>query len=94
MEVLYDSVFSLHFYKPKYVIDPRVNIGSCVVWWLRLPACCAEGPGYEPQVVALDFSKLTSVSSLSIAFSIKLEGCLCSVFYAEASKRPWTSLNE
>ena len=34
------------------------------------------------------------LSSLSIAHNIKLEGALYSVFCAEASKRPWTSLNE
>ena len=34
------------------------------------------------------------LSSLSIACDIKLEGALYSVFYAEASKRPWASRNE
>ena len=31
---------------------------------------------------------------LLIACDVKLEGALYSMFYAEASKRPWTSLNE
>ena len=31
--------------------------------------------------------------SLSIAYDIKLEGALCSVFYAGTSTRPWTFLN-
>ena len=37
---------------------------------------------------------LLKLSRLSIASDVKLEGALYSVFCAEASKRPWTSLNE
>ena len=64
----------------------------------RTPACCTEGHGFKPQVGSLRTFNIgfhqQKLSSLSIACDIKLEGALYSVFYAEASKRPWTSLNE
>ena len=44
----------------------------------------SSGPKFKPQFW----------NFLSIACDVKLEGALYSVFYAEASKRPWTSLNE
>ena len=63
----------------------------------RMLACCAEG-GFKPWMGNLRIFNIIfhqqKLSSLSIAYDIKLEGALCSVFYAEASKRPWTSLNE
>ena len=59
--------------------------------------CCAEGLGSNPRVGSprifkIDFHQ-QKLSSLLIACDAKLEGALYSVFYAEASKRPWTSLN-
>ena len=47
----------------------------------------------SPRIFEINFH-LQKLSNLSIACDIKLEGALYSVFYAEASKRPWTSLNE
>ena len=47
----------------------------------------------EPEIFNTVFHQ-QKLSSLSIACGVKLEGALYSVFYAEASKRPWTSLNE
>ena len=46
-------------------------------------ALCARGRGFESR-------SGHSLSRLSIACDIKLEGALYSVFYAEASKRPHT----
>ena len=64
---------------------------------VRTPACCAEdggsNPGKEPKIFNIVFHQ-QKLSSLWIACDIKLEGALYSVFYAEASKRPWTSLDE
>ena len=58
----------------------------------------AEGPGLKTWVVSqrvfkMDFHQ-QKLSSLSIACNVKLEGALYSVFYAEASKRHWTSRNK
>ena len=47
----------------------------------------------SPRIFKIDFRQ-QKLSSLSIACDIKLEGALYSVFYSEASERPWTSLNE
>ena len=43
----------------------------------------------SPRILKIDFHQ-QKLSSLLIACNIKLEGALYSVFYAEASKRPWT----
>ena len=56
-------------------------------------------PGFKPRVGSPKIFKIgfhqQKISILLIACDIKLhvEGALYSVFYAEASKRPWTSLN-
>ena len=47
----------------------------------------------EPRIFNTVFHQ-QKLSSLSIAHNIKLEGALYSVFYAEASERLSTSLNE
>ena len=62
----------------------------------RLPATLEAGvqtQGGEPEIFNTGFHQ-QKLSSLSIACDVKLGGALYSVFYAEASKRPWTSLNE
>ena len=77
------------------MIKLKSNITPLVV---MIPACCAEGLGLKPRegsprIFKIDFHQ-QKLSSLSIARDIKLEDALYSVFCAEASKRPWTSLNE
>ena len=62
-----------------------------------MPACYTEGPGFKPLlgspiIFKIDFHQ-HKLSSLFIARNIRQEGALCSVFCADASKRPWTSLN-
>ena len=47
----------------------------------------------SPRIFKIGFH-LHKLHSLSIICDVKLEGALYSVFYAEASKRLWTSLNE
>ena len=73
----------------------------------RIPTCCIEDPSFEPaalkvvssspRCIAQEFSKSDfhqkKLSSLSITYNIKWEGALYSVFCAEASKTPSTSLN-
>ena len=67
--------------------------GLVVVRWpVGLRAGFKPGAG-SPRIFNTIFHQ-QKLSSLSIACNIKLEGALYSVFYAEASKRPWTSLNE
>ena len=55
------------------------------------------GPWFEPWVGSPRIFKVNfhqhTLSNLLIASYVNLEGSLYSVFYAEASKRPWTSLN-
>ena len=64
----------------------------------RMPACCAEGPGFEPRVGSPTIFKMDfhqqKLSSLSIAYDIKVEDAFYSVFYAQAGEKPGTSLNE
>ena len=64
----------------------------------RRLACCVEGPGFEPGVGSSIMYKISfhqqKHSNLSIAFNIKLEVALYSVFCAYESERPWSSLNE
>ena len=48
-----------------------------------------QTPGGEPKIFNIVFHQ-QKLSSLSITLDVKLEGALYSVFYAEASKRPWT----
>ena len=50
--------------------------------------------GLNPGPGAQEFSKLIVISCLSIACDLKLESALYLVFYAKASERSWTSLNE
>ena len=64
----------------------------------ELLACYTEGPGFKPwmgspRIFKNDFDQ-EKLSSLLIACDVQIEGALYSMFYAEASKRPWTSLNE
>ena len=62
----------------------------------RIPAAALKAgvqtPGEEPKFFNIIFHQ-QKLSSLLIACDVRLEGALYSVFYAEASKRPWTSLN-
>ena len=62
-----------------------------------MPACAlktgVQSPGGKPKIFNIVFHQ-QKLSSLSFRCDVKLEGALYSVFYAEASKRPWTSLNE
>ena len=50
-------------------------------------------PGVGSPIIFNTVFHQQKLSSLSIACDVKLEGALYSVFSAEASKRPWTSLN-
>ena len=63
----------------------------------RMLAYGAEGGGStamgNPRIFNIVFHQ-QKLSSLSIACDIKLKGALYSVFYAETSKRSWTSLYE
>ena len=47
----------------------------------------------SPRIFKIGFLQ-EELSNLLIAGNVELEGALYSVFCAEASKRPWTSLNE
>ena len=47
----------------------------------------------KPRIFKIDYHQ-QKLSNLSIACDVRLEGALYSVFSAEPSKRPWTSLNE
>ena len=70
---------------------PNNGVTSQAAEWSkgRMPACCFEGPGFEPRVGSprifkIDFHQ-QKLSSLSIACDVKLKGALYAVFYAEAS---------
>ena len=65
--------------------------GLVVECWPAALKTGVQTPDGESVVIVFHQQKL---SSLLIACDIKLEGALYLVFYAEASKRPWTSLNE
>ena len=60
---------------------------------LLCPVAGVQTHDGEPKIFNIVFHQ-QKLSSLSIACDIKLEGALYSVFYSEASERPWTSLNE
>ena len=64
----------------------------------QLSVLVVEGPGFEPWVSRPRIFKIVfhqqRLGSLSIPWGVKLESALYSVFYPEAGKRPWTSLNE
>ena len=64
----------------------------------RMMACLAEDLGFEtwvrsPIVFKIDFQQ-QKLSSLLITCYKKQEGAYYSVFYTEASKRHWISLND
>ena len=71
---------------------------NCLQFVVMVLARFTEGFEFEPRVGSTIISKIDfpqhKLSSQSIAFDIKLEGALYSVFYAEACKIPWISLNK
>ena len=82
----------------KILCDQRSNAQSTQECSKCFTPGCADGRGLKPcvgnpRIFKIGFHQ-QKLSSLSITCHFKLEGALYSVFCAEASKRPWTSLNE
>ena len=89
------------FYLPFCILICSVYF--CTLWFDDLTAEWSRGkndgllhwrPGFKPRMRSPRIFKIGfHQQKLSIACNVKLQGALYSVFYAEASKRPWTSLN-
>ena len=71
-------------------------VPTLVVEWYKSRLAALKILISNPWLGAQEFSKFTpsaDACSLLITCDIELDGALCSVFYAEGSKRSWAFLN-